>query len=390
MKMKRWTALALALLLCGAMAACQKPVSTQDASASGQSGVSPSASDTTADDTSAAGDDTSIPVPVAPAGPQAGANPLTGQPAPEGMAEGARPAAVMVDNSPRARPQRGIAAADVLVEMAVEDGTTRFLALYGDYRAVPQVGPVCPAQDQFLQMVLPLQGIFAYTGATQYVNNLLYVAGGYKTINGAQLGTTSFWFDEARTLPRLTGFNHEYCWFTDAALMWNGMTVWDIWATGEVPSLFPFATGGAAAGQPAAWVDVTLTDAASTSFTYLPDAGVYEKYLGAGQHMEENGTVLTFQNLLILSANIAPKADSQYLEYDFSAGEGWYFTAGDAVAVKWQKGGPTDALVLTDAQGRTLQVQPGKTYIGFVEAARENAVAWLSAEERAAAQAAAG
>ncbi len=78
-------------------------------------------------------------------------NPLTGAALPEGTPAGRRPVAIMVNNSQASLPQRGVAAADAVVEMVTEGGITRLMALYADMATVPQVGSVRSARDQHLQ-----------------------------------------------------------------------------------------------------------------------------------------------------------------------------------------------------------------------------------------------
>ena len=67
---------------------------------------------------------------------------LTGEELPQGYSQDRRITAVVIDNVFMARPQRGLAEADILFECLVEGGITRFMALYADYRSLPQVGPV--------------------------------------------------------------------------------------------------------------------------------------------------------------------------------------------------------------------------------------------------------
>lgn len=55
---------------------------------------------------------------------------------------GKRPVAVMVNNHEAARPQYGIAQADILYEIPVEGDITRLMALYADYTKVPQICPI--------------------------------------------------------------------------------------------------------------------------------------------------------------------------------------------------------------------------------------------------------
>ena len=48
----------------------------------------------------------------------------------------------MVNNHEAARPQYGIAQADILYEIPVEGDITRLMALYADYTKVPQICPI--------------------------------------------------------------------------------------------------------------------------------------------------------------------------------------------------------------------------------------------------------
>ena len=65
-------------------------------------------------------------------------NLLTGLPTLTDEAIGKRPVAVMVNNTKASFPQYGIAQADIIFEVPVEGGETRFMAMYGDYTQVPK------------------------------------------------------------------------------------------------------------------------------------------------------------------------------------------------------------------------------------------------------------
>ena len=114
-------------------------------------------------------------------------NPLTGQPLAEGVQKGQRPIGVMVNNTHAAMPQRGIGAADTIFEMVTEGGITRLLALYSDYKTMPQVGPVRSARDQHLQFAIPLNAIMVHIGSSIYAENL-FNEYQYQDIDGRYLG----------------------------------------------------------------------------------------------------------------------------------------------------------------------------------------------------------
>lgn len=328
----------------------------------------------------------SAPVPVlAPVG----TNALTGLAAAEGLLEGQRPVAIAVMNSQRSLPQRGLAAADVLVEMLIDSAETRLLALYGDFRAIPPVGPVHATYDQFVQFSLPLDAVQVHIDKSPYAANLLSVLQ-QKDIDGIHLGKVAFWFDEARQLPRLTGKLNEYCWYTDATLVMNGMTYIDVLTVGAVPPLFTFGPAeGFAPAQDAHYVQGVFSGQSTSGFQYNPDQGLYFKTNYGAPHTDEDGTQLAYSNVFFLSVGIGQKADSGLLEYDFTQGTGWYFTGGGLQEITWQKGGPQEAFAFAAKDGTPLAVKPGKSYMGFVPTGQENSVTWQSAQQVADAQAAA-
>jgi hypothetical protein len=74
--------------------------------------------------------------------------------------------AVKIDNDDRqARPQSGIAAAEVVYELVVEGGATRFLALFHATDATP-VGPIRSARGADVTLLAALnRPLFAWSGA---------------------------------------------------------------------------------------------------------------------------------------------------------------------------------------------------------------------------------
>ena len=85
------------------------------------------------------------------------ANVLTGEPKGADYPEGQRITAVMVNNIVAARPQRGLSKADILFEIKVEGGITRFMPVFTDYKTVGEVGPVRSGRCQRLPRLWPRQ-----------------------------------------------------------------------------------------------------------------------------------------------------------------------------------------------------------------------------------------
>lgn len=290
---------------------------------------------------------------------------------------GRRPAALVVTNSARGRPQRGLALADVLVEMLAKADYTSFLALYDHYAPISTTGPVSETFDQFVQFALPLNAIQMHTSESPYAQNLIAVTGA-TALNGTKLGALAFGFDFARTTPRPGGKLNEYCWFTDGALIANAMATMQLPETGQSPPLFLFGENTLPQSQMASTVVVAFSEQARADFTYDVNSNQYYKYVDGAFHTDEDGAHLVFTNLLVLNANIGQKEDApRYLSYDFSAGSGWYFFGGKVTAVRWLKGSPSQPLRIVDEAGNDIAINSGKSYVAFVPTAKADAVAWM-------------
>lgn len=76
-----------------------------------------------------------------------------------------RPIVVRVPNDPTARPQSGLADADVVFEMLVEGGITRYAVVFQS-RDAQSVGPIRSARLSDLHYLPMLRGILAHVGAS--------------------------------------------------------------------------------------------------------------------------------------------------------------------------------------------------------------------------------
>ena len=109
---------------------------------------------------------------VAPPEPEPITNPLTGENAEQGYDENAinqRIVAVVVENTPEARPQWGMDdenySPDIILEGEVEGGITRMLWFFSDYNKMPeQVGPLRSARPPFIRFSECFDSIFIHWG----------------------------------------------------------------------------------------------------------------------------------------------------------------------------------------------------------------------------------
>lgn len=360
-KLRGIVALVLAVLLCIAFVGCGTQPETSSVPASSAPAPSASVASVPEEPEEPALPDLP-PLPLAE-----GVNALSGLEVREDMPSGQIPVAIVIANNQRALPQRGIAAADVLFESVTEAGITRIMAMYADYTTMPQVGPVRSTRDQFVQLAMPMHAAQAHIGTSVYARNLLDVSG-IKDINGLFLGDTAFWFDEARTLPRMDAKPNEYCWYTDAQLLQTGIDYLELDTTAEVRQMFNFTDDAFVSEGDAYFIDVSYTLQSFSGFIYDEETQLYGKTIFNANHADEDGTPLLFTNIILLNCGMGLKTDGMCTEVDFSRGDGLYFTQGGVQEITWYKGEPEDALRLLDANGEELAVQRGKSYVGFVPA----------------------
>lgn len=73
--------------------------------------------------------------------------------------------AVMIENSPDARPQSGLLDAGVVFEAIAEGGVTRFVALYQD-TAPDYIGPIRSARPYYAEWILGFDASYAHVGGS--------------------------------------------------------------------------------------------------------------------------------------------------------------------------------------------------------------------------------
>lgn len=296
-------------------------------------------------------------------------------------------AAFMVNNisnngQQNARPQAGLSDADMLVEIKVEGGITRFMALYEDYTKIPKIMPVRSARDQFFQLILPFHPLYVHIGEsvvqTEYKNNYDYgdfdvnldnLSGGFprdqeRRNKGVAIEHTAY-VDEDTLQKALSQFG------TDTSIHYNS-TFFDFVRYDEPAREL---TGGDAVK-----IDVIHSDNYRTYFEWDAAAGKYlmSQYSLAQRAINpsvdaNNNEQLSFDNVLVLFTDIHTYTgheakDLQEVVYSFG-GVGYYFNGGKAEQVRWMKGTPDNVLRIVDTEGyeTNVKINPGKTYLAIVD-----------------------
>ncbi len=108
--------------------------------------------------------------------------------------------AVMVENSPEARPQSGLKDAGVVFEAVAEGGITRFVALYQE--AQPDlIGPVRSIRPYFVEWAAGFDAGLAHVGGSELALNMVKSGDYVADLDQFKAPEGIFWRSEDRVAP---------------------------------------------------------------------------------------------------------------------------------------------------------------------------------------------
>lgn len=294
-------------------------------------------------------------------------NPLTGEKGFDAKAVGKRPAAVMVNNIKVSLPQYGIAQADVIYEVPVEGGITRLMAVYADFRKVPDVCSVRSCRYYYPILCLGMDAIYVHWGEDKTIALETLNRTGIDHIDG-EFDKGLFYRDaeRAKTMAtehtgyikgeELAGKIAEKGFRTDVDEKYSG-------------TLFNFADGGEVVPDELSGnvVTVNFSKEYFSTFEFDSESGKYKKlHSGSPQIDGGTNTQLEFENVFVLQTDVHTRGDGYLMDVALSGGTGYYFSNGGGQVINWTKKDEKDAIKVYDTNGNELAVSSGKSYIGII------------------------
>ena len=301
-------------------------------------------------------------------------DPLTGQ---ELQYPGERTAAVVIDNAASSTTQWGIGSASVVLEALTESGQPTSLCLaYPSVSAMPTVGPVTLGQDLYWRLlsgqeVLPIQ-----RGAGQFARN-------YLDYYALEVGRNAFscddvwsgaplWHTSGGEVASVLGSLNLSGALGDhgSSASSSASTAEDSSAISALPALLPQAKEPRLpepGSRDAEQVQINFAPQSTTGFAYDAASGTYGMLRadGTAQLDANTGTQAAFDNLLILYSGSSLRDDGRTLDYDLSMGGGVWLNGGHLWTITWTQG-RDNTLLLYDADGRTMNIEAGTSYIALV------------------------
>jgi hypothetical protein len=267
-------------------------------------------------------------------------------------------------NNPQALPQTGLNEADIVFEEIINDGITRFAAVFHSQGSDP-VGPIRSGRAQDVDILSNLNSpLFAWSGGnpgvTRVINNstltsLSYV-GGY--------GNSYFRRDGRGGAP------HNLFSSTD--------TLWDLTPDefAVPPQVFPYMLPGQVAqGDTASIIEIEL-DSILARWDYDAASGRYLRSEYGEPHMSELTGQVWADNVVVMLVEYRQSTiDSKSPEaVTVGSGQVLIFTDGVVRAGVWQRSSNTDMwnLYTDETLSEPLGLSDGRTWVELPRSDPEN------------------
>src|SRR4051794_1973040 len=211
--------------------------------------------------------------------------PELGLPDPDG-ASLTRPALwVKIENTPEARPQTGLAQADVVFEQVTEGGITRFITLFNSQ--IPDVvGPIRSTRAMDSDVAAPLGGVFAYSGGIPQSVELISHAP-VAAVDETRAGAAMF-RDRTKRAP-----HNLYAHGPDLLPLGAAQPV-------PAPALFSYLPAGQPfAGDPVSEFTVAFDPPYAPTYTMDPSSGRWNRSIGSTAFVDSSGEQVAPTNVIV-------------------------------------------------------------------------------------------
>lgn len=281
-------------------------------------------------------------------------SPYTGLPVDEIFG---RPYAIMIDNLPAARPQSGLKDAELVYEVPVEGGTTRFITFWlTPYEK--DIGPVRSARPYFAYLAKEQDAILAHCGYSIHTEAVI------KEINlkhiDERFNTLYFKREKSRNMPHNLYTNLSR--LSQGAEKFNYLQTEDV----TVAPFFNFEEKQVPENI-VSQISISFISNNLVEYRWNPQ-GMYTRYNGGSLFIDANdGEAVEVKNIIIQFVDIRTFTDEGHLNITMlGKGNGLYFSEGSVQEIMWQKDSYSERTRFLDKNGRDIKLSKGNTWIHLV------------------------
>jgi len=289
------------------------------------------------------------------------ASPLNGLPAEDTLKLDRSVIAIKIDNHPEARPQSGLLEADAVVELLVEGGFSRFIALFHDNEA-DFLGPIRSLRPTDSTLVLPTGAPLFMSGGQVWVQELTAARG--QRLLGESAG---MFRSSLKSAPHnLYGRTETLRARADA----RGYTNNDAGPLLPIDD-WPYPD------EEATEIELRWSDNNVVTWQYFPDQRTYGRWTNNARHYvqdeDREQTQIEVDVLVVLGGDLytafPPGAGTPVPATDtVGSGEAWVFARGRMWHGTWHRDDIDEPFELRSADGTTASVPAGFSWISVFPA----------------------
>ncbi|MDB5162185.1 MAG: uncharacterized protein JWM52_693 [Candidatus Saccharibacteria bacterium] len=286
-------------------------------------------------------------------------SPLTGNLVTDDGATKQAVTAIMIENSPEARPQSGLKDSGVVFEAIAEGGITRFLVLYQEQK--PQlIGPVRSVRMYYVDWLAAFNASVAHIGGS--ATALAEVRNGqYRDIDQF-FNSAFYWRATDRYAPHNVYTSFAKLDELNASKGYTSSSFTGFTRKDSVALKTPAATR----------IDVTMSSALfNSAYNYIATTNTYDREQGGEAHIDrESGQQISPRVVIVMKVPMRLVFEDGYREQIDAIGNGsaTIFQDGGVQEVTWSKASKLEQIKFTDADGKDVPLARGQTWITAVPA----------------------
>ena len=273
--------------------------------------------------------------------------------------------AVMIENSPDARPQSGLAEADVVFEAVAEGGITRFIALYQNSQP-GLIGPVRSLRPYYVDWASGFDPSVAHVGGSPDALNMIR-SGNYGVDIDQFFNSGSYWRSNDRSAPHNVYTNFEKL---------NALNA----SKDKTSSNFKFAPRtNEKRVEPATATSIHVEVSSglfTVDYSYDTESNSYIRKQGGVEHTDREKGQIKPKVVVALKTDISLSSDGSHMNIATNAsGTAYVFQNGGITEGVWSKAGPKDQLFIKNADGsKEIPLIRGQTWVTVI--ANDKTVSW--------------
>ncbi|MBP5468646.1 MAG: DUF3048 domain-containing protein [Candidatus Riflebacteria bacterium] len=251
-----------------------------------------------------------------------------------------RPMAIMIENHNQARPQSGLYTADIVYEIPVEGGITRFMALYTKMPGL--IGPVRSCREYFVDRALEVDALYVHCGGSPM---------GYAYIAKTKIRS----IDEIKNSPP---FFRDKIRKAPHNLYGNGEAIYRYMAKRTDMRVknqpIPLSYGERTEKGTESGNSLRINYHGNYTLGIKEEKGVYHRYMNNILHLDRETKKPLEASAVVLqvaSMKVVDSVGRQEISF-IGSGTAWIFENGKRTPVTWHKASPKTKTTYIDNNGK--------------------------------------